>query len=326
VNAATRNRVQRLAEKAGYQTNPLLGAALSAVRRGRHRHYRGTLALIDVVDANPSQYALFHREIAIGAENRAQELGFQTELFWVGPEAPALPLTRLPGMLHARGILGAVLLPFNIAKDFSAFDFSRIAAVQMDHCLIQPHLHTILPDHYISMIHSLERLTERGYRRIGLCLESRKDDRIKGKWTAAFQAFFRMRAEASAVPAFVAPQITEAGFETWFKRYRPDVVVGHVQDMIAWLENHGVKVPADAGFFNLNLTERTGPCGGLDLAPRRLGAIAVESVVAMLHRQERGIPEYPQTITLEAAWVDGPSLRAESALPHLHATRSAASR
>ncbi len=323
VNSRTRNRVQRLAEKAGYEANPLLGAALSAVRRGRHRHYRGTLALIDVVDANPAQYALFHQEVAIGAEQRAQELGFQTELFWVGPEAPELPLTRLPGMLHARGILGAVLLPFNIAKDFSAFDFSRIAVVQMDHCLIQPHLHTILPDHYISMIHSLEQLTARGYRRIGLCLETRKDTRIKGKWTAAFHAFFRMQTATGNVPVLVCPQITEDTFGTWFDRHCPDVVVGHVQDMITWLGNRGVNVPGDVGFFNLNLTECTGPCAGLDLAPRRLGAIAVESVVAMLHRQERGIPEYPQTITLEAAWVDGPSLRAESEIPVLHSTPAA---
>jgi LacI family transcriptional regulator len=324
VNEGTRARVQRLAEKTGYEANPLLGAALSAVRRGRHRHYRGTLALIDVVDANPAQYALFHHEIAMGAEKRAQELGFQTELFWLGPEAPALPLTRLPGMLHARGVPGAVLLPFNTAKDFSAFDFSRMAVVQMDHCLIQPHLHTILPDHYISMIHSLERLTERGYRRIGLCLETRKDDRIKGKWTAAFHAFFRMKAEACEVPALIAPQINEESFDAWFQRHRPDVVVGHVQDMVAWLENQGVKVPGEVGFFNLNLTERTGPCAGLDLAPRRLGAIAVESVVAMLHRQERGIPEYPQTVTLEAAWVDGPSLRAEHSVLLPSSARSAA--
>ncbi len=309
VNVATRARVHRLAEKTGYAVNPLLGAALSAVRRGRHRQYRGTLALIDVVDDNPAQYALFHSEVSLGAEARAQELGFRTELFWVGTKAPGLPLTRIPGMLHARGIPGAVLLPFNTAKDFSAFDFSRMAVVQMDHCLIQPHLHTILPDHYVSMLNVLERLSERAYGRIGLCLETRKDTRIKGKWTAAFHSFFRMKPQMDEIPTLLAPQVTQASFVAWFQTHRPDVVVGHVQEMVSWLGALGVRVPKDVGFCNLNLTERTGPCAGLDLAPRRLGAIAVESVVAMLHRQERGVPLYPQSITLEATWVDGPTLR-----------------
>jgi DNA-binding LacI/PurR family transcriptional regulator len=99
---------------------------------------------------------LFHHEIAKGAETRAEELGFRTELFWIGDAAPALPLTSLPRILHARGISGAVLLPFNNAQDLSRFDFSRLSAVQMDHCLTNPQLHTILPDHYLSMIHTLE--------------------------------------------------------------------------------------------------------------------------------------------------------------------------
>ena len=309
VNPATRGRVQRAAQKVGYRVNPLLGAALSAVRRARHQYYRGTLALIDADEENRSQYVLFHREIAAGAESRAQELGFQTELFWLGDREPALPIKRLPGVLYARGIAGAVLLPFNTTHDLSTFDFSRLAAVQMDHCLVQPQLHTVLPDHYLSMIHALERLTQRGYRRIGLCMAERKDARIKSKWSAAFQAFFRSYSRDTGIPALIEPQVTRASFLSWFQHYRPDVVVGHVQTIVDWLAEIKVRIPEDTAFFNLNVTERTAPCAGLDLAPRRLGAAAIEAVVAMLHRQERGVPSFPQTTTLEATWVEGPTLR-----------------
>ncbi len=310
VNVATRRRVKQAAQQTGYRVNPLLGAALSAVRRARHQHYRGTLALIDDDDPNQAQYALFHREIATGAEARAQELGFRTELFLLGARGPALPIKRLPGVLNARGISGAVLLPFNTPRDLSSFDFDSLAAVQMDHCLIQPRLHTILPDHYISMINALERLTQRGYRRIGLCMTERKDARIKSKWSAAFQAFFRSYARDSGIPALIEPQVTQEAFLSWFRHYRPDVIIGHVQAMVDWLTAINVRVPEDAGFFNLNVTERTGPCSGLDLEPRRLGAAAIETVVAMLHRHESGVPRFPQTITLEASWVEGPTLRA----------------
>ena len=310
VHVATRARVQRAARQAGYRVNPLLGAALSAVRRARHQQYRGMLALIDALEPNAAHYEVFHREIATGAEARAQDLGFQTELFWIGERPPTVPQRRLPGILHARGITGAVLLPFNTARDLSDFDFTRLAAVQMDHCLIQPQLHTILPDHYLSMIHALEDLTRRGYRRIGLCLEERKDARIKSKWSAAFLAFFRARGRGRDLPpALIGPKITRDAFLVWYERHGPDVIVGHVQELVGWLRETGVRVPEDVGFFNLNLTERIAPCAGLDLGPRRLGAVAVETVVAMLHRQERGVPDFAQTITLEANWADGPTLR-----------------
>jgi LacI family transcriptional regulator len=307
VNPTTRARVHRAAERAGYQANPLLGAALSAVRRACHQHYRGNLALVDTAENGRTDLMLFHREIVAGAESRAQSLGFNTELFWLGE--PALTDARLGSVLRARGITGVVLLPFNIARDLSRFDFSPFAAVQMDHCLLHPQLHTILPDHYVSMLHALERLTQRGYRRIGLCMEERKDVRLKNKWSAAFLAFFRGYARDGGIPALIEPQIARDSFLSWFQHHRPDLILGHLQIMVEWLREIGVRVPDDTGFFNLNVTERTAPCAGLDLEPRRLGAAAVETVVAMLHRQERGVPPYPQTITLEASWIEGPTLR-----------------
>ena len=306
-SAATRARVQRAARKVGYRVNPLLGSALSAVRRARHQQFHGTLALIDLKEE--PRFALFRRQIGIGAEARARELGFQTSLFELGEREPALPVTRMPSVLHARGIAGALLMPFNMAQDLAGFDFRRLAAVQMDHSLIRPRLHTILPDHYVSMFNALERLTERGYRRIGLCLEEHRDARVKCKWSAAYYTYFRNHSSGPVIPVLVEPRLSRAGFVDWFQRHRPDLVIGHVQAMVDWMGELGVRVPADTGFFNLNLTERTSPCAGLDLQPQRLGAAAIEIIVAMLHRQESGVPADPQTITLEAKWVEGPTLQ-----------------
>jgi LacI family transcriptional regulator len=68
-------------------------------------------------------------------------------------------------------------------------------------------------------------------------------------------------------------------------------------------------VPKDVGFFNLNTTQEPHPSAGLDLLPRQLGAAAVESVVAQIQRSERGPPLHPKTISIEGAWVDGPTVR-----------------
>jgi LacI family transcriptional regulator len=303
-SAQTRARVQRAAAKAGYHVNPLLGAALSAVRNARHQQFKGTLALVDLPEE--PRFVVFRREIAAGAAERARQLGFYTDAFELGPD---FGLGRLGSVLAARGIAGALFMPFNVAQDLSAFDFRRLAAVQMDHSVIAPRLHTILPDHYISMIHTLERLTQRGYRRIGLCLEQQRDMRIQGKWSAAFHGFFRSHAPGASVPSLIEPGVTREAFLSWYKHYKPDLVVGHVQAMVDWLREAGHRVPEEVGFFNLNMTERTGPCAGLDLQPQRLGAAGIEAVIGMLHREEFGVPAEPHTITIEARWMEGPTVK-----------------
>lgn len=309
VQPHTRQRVKRAAERAGYRPNPLLGATLSALRRSRHQGFSGVLALVDVTPDERTELILFHREVQRGAETRAQELGFRTELLWVGPKAPALSVARLNGVLRARGIHGVIFLPFDRPQDFASFDLTQLAAVGMDHRLLNPSLHTIQPDHYLSMRHALQQLTDRGYRRIGLCLEARKDERVDYKWSSGFLSFFRLSRRELVVPPLIVPQLGPKNFWAWFKKHQPDLVVGHEQAVTDWLAAQKVRVPEDAGFFRINITERSKPCAGLDLQPRRLGATAVETVVGMLHRRESGAAHFPNSISIDALFTDGPTLR-----------------
>jgi DNA-binding LacI/PurR family transcriptional regulator len=309
VTAPTRERVKRAAERAGYQRNPLLGATLSALRRSRHQGFSGVLALVDVTADERTELMLFHREVARGAEARAQALGFRTELFWIGPKAPALSVARLNGVLRARGIHGVIFLPFDRAQDFSGFELDQLAAVGMDHRLLNPSLHTIQADHYLSMRRALQQLTDRGYRRIGLCLEGRKDERVDSKWSSGFLSFFRLSGRKLAVPPLIVPKLDTTVFQTWFRQHRPDLIIGHEQAIVDWLAARRLRVPEDVGFFRINVTERSKPCAGLDLMPQRLGATAVETVVGMLHRREQGIPPHPNSISIDALFVDGPTLR-----------------
>jgi hypothetical protein len=49
--------------------------------------------------------------------------------------------------------------------------------------------------------------------------------------------------------------------------------------------------------------------GGLDYRPDQLGRVAVEWVVAQIHRNERGSPPIPQTVLIDAVWVGSRSGR-----------------
>ncbi len=309
VKAATKQRVIRAAEAAGYQRNPLLGATFSALRRARHQGFSGMLALVDVTSGGRAELGIFHREVVKGASARAQELGFRAELFWVGSMAPALSVARLSRVLRARGINGVIFLPFDHVQDFSDFDFGQMSAVSMENRLISPVLHTVQPDHYLSIRRALQSLTERGYSRIGLCLEAEKDKRVDFKWSSGFLSFFRLTGRKLAVPPLLRDKLDRAVFNEWFRKHRPDLIIGHSELMTDWLKAERVRVPEDVGFFRINVTERSNQCAGLDLRPLRLGAVAVETVVAMLHRREAGCPEFPSSISIDAVCVDGPTLR-----------------
>jgi hypothetical protein len=45
-------------------------------------------------------------------------------------------------------------------------------------------------------------------------------------------------------------------------------------------------------------------CAGLALREEQLGRVAVEMVVAQIHRNERGSPAIPHTVLIDAVWVD----------------------
>ena len=71
--------------------------------------------------------------------------------------------------------------------------------------------------------------------------------------------------------------VDKTQFLKWFKRHKPDVVLGHRTDAIDWIEQTGAKVPDHVGFFSLNVTLQARPCAGLDLQCfPHLGALGIE--------------------------------------------------
>jgi len=215
----------------------------------------------------------------------------------------------LHSVLRARGIPGVIFLPFDQRQDFSEFDLSHFSAVSMDHRMSKPKLHTVQPDHYLSMRAVLDQLGQRGYSRIGLCLETRKDERVDYKWSSGYLSYFRLSGSESPVPTLIEKNLTRKSFLTWFRKYRPDVVISHNEAIREWLAEERQKVPETVGFFRINVTESVEPCAGLNLQPGQLGMTAVETIVGMLHRREQGVPQYPKSISIDAVFEDGPTLR-----------------
>jgi LacI family transcriptional regulator len=302
--------VRAAAAAAGYQSNPLTSAVMSEVRRSRNSTFHGILAAVEIAEPErPASALRYHSDVLKGAVERGAGLGFKVEPFVVGRNG--VPLQRLDAILRARGIRGILLLPAWNEPDVSRLDWSHYLGVYADYVIERPALPSVYPDHYRAMILALQRLRALGYRRPGLFVVPHQDERIQFRWEAAFLAFLaNAGGPARAVPCLKSFGLNRGEFIQWFREYEPDVVLGHHTEAVGWMEEAGASLPETHGFVCLNQLMAKAPCAALDLQPRLVGSLALEQLVAQLHRNEFGqFPPVASAISVPPRWVDGPTVR-----------------
>lgn len=307
VRPAVRAQVEAAARRLGYERNQLVSALMAHVRSDRARHFIGNLAVVHVPSRFQPQILPMQERIILGAKTRARELGFEVGVFSLG-QNDTTPAT-LARVLRARGIMGVIFLQPNSNDMTAGFPWEHFAALQIDYDSPELVQHTVSLDHHFTLTSSLARLQARGYRRIGLFIARHKDARLVHKWSAAFRSFQENQGGIGHVPVCTSETITREVFMTWYHTHQPDLVIGHRDQAVTWLRRAGRGVPKQVGFFNLNWNERTRPCAGLDLRPELHGVVAVETLAAQIHRNERGLPADPRTVMISGRWVEGPTLR-----------------
>src|SRR5258708_6139903 len=107
----TRAHIKQMADKLGYQPDPML-SALNFYRAARHPvKAPPTIAFIlnlrDARELNSSQASVYaHQRFLLGAQRTAKQLGYNIEVFFVHEPADGRRLERI---LHTRGIIGVIL-------------------------------------------------------------------------------------------------------------------------------------------------------------------------------------------------------------------------
>lgn len=306
VSPDTVTRVRAAADAAGYRANPLVSTVLGAIHHARKSTCRGALAVVDIQE-DGIEHGPFPRELIAGAKARAAEMGFTVGEFAVGRQG--ISWARLDTILQSRGTHGIIVLPTWFDADLASFDWSRYASILTDYVSTGPELHSVCSDHYASMCALLTRLVARGYKRPGLVLQQRRDERIRHRQSAAFTAFASGRTGLDFIPPLLTPGRPQFAteFAPWFCHHQPDVVLSHFAETPDFIRACATGEPP--GFVLLNILHQTKPCAALDLQPRLLGARAVEMVVGQILRNEIGVPAWPSRTTVEAKFVEGPTIR-----------------
>lgn len=308
VKAETVERVRTAARAVGYDRNPLTGAVMSFLRRSRGQQFRGVLGVLEIMpEDHPELAKRYNAALFAGASEKAVNLGFKAERFQLGVQG--LRLNRLDTILQTRGINGLIILPAEGFPDLTALSWDRYTAVYVDYYIDRPAMHCVCLDHYRSMVSLLRELHARGYRRPGLFIEIPLDERLQYRWEGAYLALQQYLPDTTVLPPLRAQKLTPEGFCKWFKKYEPDVVLGHYPEAMEWMKSAGADIPKTHGFVCLNSLRTTGNCAALDFQAGLLGARATELVVGHLLHSEFGPPEQASLTTIPARLLEGPTLR-----------------
>ena len=290
--------------------------------------YRGEIAVVSTDESDrPVKAKCFRQRLRDGAHLRAEELGFTAQDFSVG--SGGLNIKRLDAILKARGIRGVMILPVWREPDLAKLDWRTYAGVYTDYLIERTALHTICADFYRSMLYVLKHAGAMGFRRPGLFLDKPVEERLhfcwSNRWASAFLGFQSESAAYGDVPPLIEESLDQNCFNSWFRRHRPDVVLGHRTEAIDWMKAAGAKVPETHAFISLNIALKDRPCAGLDLQPELLAATGVELLTAQILSNRCGLEEVSSATMIPGRWEDGPTLKRRIAVCGLEQSSQGAS-
>lgn len=306
----TRERILKIAAELGYSPDPMLSALAAYRNRTRPASYHGTLAWL-----TNSAFGFNWRDRTVrphfsdyyeGAAAQAKRCGFLLETFDFN--SPGVTPARLASILVARGVAGVLLCPQPRPDTNLDFPWERFSAVTFGYSLANPRLHTVSATQYRAMRQTVHELRRLGYRRIGLALDGEHDLRTDHNYLAGFLVEEHLAAGGATVPSLSAPYTDRGAVARWLNEHKPDAVVTgnyHFVDVVLSL---GRRVPEDIGIACPLLPSADTPLAGVVENSVEIGSVAVDFLIGMLHRQERGIPANPQRIHVEGRWVLGSTL------------------
>ncbi len=307
----TRLRILRLAKKLGYAPDPMLAALAVYRSRRRPAKYHGTLAwLVNSAFGYDWRERPHFVDYHSGAVSRAKLHGFKVEIFDLN--SPQMSPSRTASILYSRNILGLLLCPQPRPETTLAFPWGDFSTVTFGYTLAEPQLHAVAPSHYRATLQIMRRLHELGYRRVGLALHADHDLRTDHNYLAGYLAGRQLAQAHAAIPPLNADYTDRLALRRWLRQHRVDAIVAGNYQILEVLKSLEVRVPEALGVACPLLPSVATKLSGMVENGPHIGAVAVDFLVSMIQRGERGIPETAERIQVEGRWHEGGSLRRPS--------------
>ncbi len=309
VSAAMRERIKAIADELGYRPNPLVSTLMAARSGGKSEFRRMPLAVLDYFETADSRLAFpYYKSILRGLREQADARGFAAEVF-KPPKSGADGMAALHRIFFTRNIRGIIVLPVPSNYHIPAFPWEHYCSVSIGYSVIDPPMHSVASKQYGNALLLYEKLHEAGYRRPGFLTSEAAEIRTLHHASAALHTHCKTHPDVVEIPPLDFDQPDQPKLlREWLRRHRPDVIISD-RDLRGVVRKLAGRIPEDIGFACLNIIEEADELSGIDLAPKSIGAAAVDLVLAHLHRNDFGLPEHPATLMLAGRYHQGITTR-----------------
>lgn len=318
VSAKTRDHILELANKHGYQPNPIHTLHMRKSSGKRKQQAKGCITFIHNNFQKNNKVSSWknvphQKPILIGLEAQAASYGFSLDEFYVGPHENGLSTTRLNSILRARGILGIILGPPTYPEAYEGIDWSSHVGVTLTHHEYPPHLPRVSFDNLHTIHTCITELEALGYKRIGLCAPRKFDAYHLYAWSGCLLVRHQLTASEIPTPWFryEDPDIRERKdeFYAWLESEKPDAIVCIDRAVRNLLTQKGLRVPEDIALAHTAVEQDVHTWSGYRIDREAQGKATVDLLMSRMIQNEFGIPEAPTETLLRGKWQHGDSTK-----------------
>lgn len=303
----TRQRIKKIAAEQGYTPDPNLTQLMRYLRKRDISKEEPVIALLNGKSCPLNKFSKDSLLIREGAKERAEQLGFRTEDFWL--QEPGMRMERVVQILETRGIRAIVVLPVESLRDVFSLPQENFMGVATCSVAAKLGFNQVHPHFYQSMHIGIANLVEKGFQRIGFCTTDSEDERSNHLFQCYLAWYQQGIRESDRIAPLVKPAITREDLIEWVEKRRPDVVYSTNLEHYHWLKDAGWQVPNDISFAALGPAhEGVGEIAQVHIGYRKIGATAIDILKANLANEQLGPPENPAVTLIRGEWIDGASV------------------
>lgn len=306
IPARTQERIKRIARSLGYVPDPMLSALSSYRKMQRPQAFQANIAWINNFKAPGDLYRYDFNEYYEGARQRSRELGYQLEEYRIAESGEDWRMLRR--VLVNRGVQGVLLAPSENPNAMFDLDLTAFSAVRLGYSYSRPVLHTVANMQFTTAFSAVENLVRLGYERVGFILGKNVQVRTGQRFVGGFMAAQSLLTRKNCIPML---SLRENGdilkqISAWARKTRPDAVVSlHGMWRYRQILEAGIEVPDRVGYADISVPSNEEFLSGVCQNSREVGVRAVDLLISMIHRQEKGIPDHCAHLLVDGYWIDG---------------------
>lgn len=309
ISKETRVKVAEGAKAMGYRPDPEISKLMSHLRVGWKPGFKSSIYALTT--RKETEFSEYHGDIAVGAKQRAEELGYGFTLKHFDPLT--LNSRVLQRTLISQGVEGVLLLPMaNRVACENLLDWRHFSVVSATYAVLSPDFHRVVPHQFGNVRLACAELAALGYRRIGLIQRLGFSAMVNHAFVAAI-SIQNLLGPTQAVAPFLFEEDSLKGLKAWFEKERPDALMVEGEPTYKIVAKELGLDRLSAIGVALTNRERSSTLAGIDELGVSVGRAAIDVLAFKLQTGDKGIPLNPMVTMIEGKWIAGKLLRPAAA-------------